>query len=420
MTGQAYPLARRGLLAGALAALAAPRPAQASTRVLIGLPPPGPLGQAMEGLGDHLLSATGLADPAGNRVISPWSVHAALGLLALGARGKTGHDFASRLGAAADDPRHLAEALHAAADILAQASTAEARLHRAEAAWVRKELTFQTEWQDLARSALGAEGQPLDFAAAAAAQTVNDWAAHATEGMITNLLDRLPEDADLVLGSAIHFAGHWASPFDAAETVAAPFRTAAGTTSDVPMMRSERPVLYGAAGLGHAVVLPYAGSRIAMLVATARQPEDTPAFLDVLHKQGVTGWLRSLWFAATGPMQLRLPRFGFDSGADLLPALNGIGLGGLLGSGADLAGITGSNVTVSAVRQRASIRVDEGGTVAAAATAVIASRSARVDQPAFSADRPFVFLIGTWEFAADAAFLPLFLGYVGDAAHAQA
>lgn len=419
MTGRAYPLSRRGMLAGALgAALASARPARAGLGVR--LPSPGPLGHAMEGLGDRLLSATGLADPGGNQMISPWSVHAALGLLALGARGQTGRDFASRLGAAGDDSRHLADALHGAAGILAQASTAEARLHRAEAAWVRKDLAFLKEWQELARSALGAEGQPLDFASAEAVQRVNDWAARATEGTITDLLDRLPADADLVLGSAVHFAGRWASPFDAAATAPAPFHTTDGKTSDVPMMQSERPVLYARGEPGHAVVLPYAGGRIAMVLATALQPEQSSAFLGVLHKQGVTGWLRSLWFFATGPMQLRLPRFGFDSGADLLPALNGIGHAELLGAGADLAGITGGNVTVSAIRQRARIRVDEGGTVAAAATAVVASRSVQIDRPAFFADRPFVFLIGTWDIGTAAPFLPLFLGYVGDAAHAQA
>lgn len=412
LTYDAGCLTRRAVL---LSALAAAGPARAG--LFAGLPAGSAFSRAMERLGDRLLNAVGLAAPDGNCVLSPWSLHATLGLLGLGARGSTSAALAALLGA---DAKHLAGALHAGRQALATASTDAARVRRGEAAWGRAPLAFQRRWQMAAAKALDMRATALDFAAPEALATVNGWAARATDGAIPTLLEQFPADAAFILTSAIHFAGKWATPFDPAETAPAPFHMLNGGTADAPMMRAERTVLYGQSGPGHAVVLPYAGNRIALLLATARQTEDSAAFLDKLRATGAIGWLRGVAFAPTGPMELRLPRFGFVSGGDRLPAINALGRAPALGRGADLTGITGKRVALDAIIHRASIRVDEQGTVAAAATAAIASRSFVRDAASFIADRPFAFVLATWPGAGGGPFLPLFVGYVGDAAHATA
>jgi serpin B len=397
---------RRALLAAALTAPAL-RPAHAETDAL---PAAGRFGGAMESLGDRLL---GLADQP-NALVSPWSLHAALSLLAFGARGRTATEFAGLLGAGGLDD--LTAQLRGARLALGRASVKGARITRAEAGWVGLPRNFTEGWQVRADRALGTRGRSIDFARPDAARVVNDWASRTTNGAIPVLVEDLPDNADFILVSALHLLGRWTQPFEVARTAPAPFRAASGEETPVPMMRALREARYGRRDQGHAVILPYAGGSAAMLVATAVDPADTPAFLAMLREQGLIAWLRRVPFQPTPRVDLRLPRFAFDSGAELLPKLAGLGFGGVLGADADLSGVTGRRTEIDAILQRVRVAVDERSTEAAAATAVIATRAAlRITE--FSADRPFAFAIGT--LAPRQPFIPLLLGRVGDAARAQ-
>jgi serpin B len=400
---------RRVLLATAAALVAAPA-------VAVSLPRPTRILVAMEQLADRLL-ATGLAaNPSSNLLLSPWSLHATLGLLAFGAHGPTASSLSALLGAG--DPDLLVQSLRAVRGRITRASMPGAAIQRAEGGWVAMPRAFLPDWQKRAGEALGARGRRIDFDGPDAQAAVNGWVARATRGAIPTLLDEMPWGADFILASAVHFDGAWSTPFDPTETVTAPFLRPDGTAIPVPMMRSERPCLHARAQGGHAVLLPYEGGSVAMLLATAEKPEESAAFAALLRQKGAFRYFRSLSFVPVDGLLLRLPRFGFDSGADLLPMLITSGLGQALGAGANFTGVTGRATTVDAILQRARVAVDERGTVAAAATAAIASRSARTDQMEFSADRPFVFAIGTWSDRELGGFVPLFLGHVGDAAHA--
>jgi len=410
---QAAALSRRAVL---LAACGLPLAGNAAAQTIGGgaITTGTPLGRAMERLGDRLLATTGLAQPGGNHLLSPWSIHAALGLLALGARGRTEAELVRLLAGQSGNRWGLAEGLRGARLSLNRASSDATRIRRGETGWARLDRGFLPEWQALARDALNARGRRLNFADPGAVTAINRWASRETLGMIPRIIDELPRETDFVLTSAIHFAGRWAFPFDVANTSPMPFRRAQGGAEEVPMMRGEFDLAYGGAGPGHAVCLPYAGGRMALWLVTAERPDGSPALLETLRGQGLAAYLRAVPFR-NQRTQVMLPRFGFGGGADMLPALNAHGFAPLLGAGADLRGITGRATAVSAVLHQARIGVDERGTVAAAATAVIASRSLRLDLAEFTADRPFAFLLGL-----TSPFLPLFVGYVGDAARAQA
>jgi serine protease inhibitor len=402
-------ISRRALLAATAALVPAPAGA-------VSLPRPTRLLVAMEQLADRLLAAGLAADPTGNLLLSPWSLHATLGLLAFGAQGPTASSLSALLGAG--DPELLVQSLRSVRGQLTRASGPGAAIQRAEGGWVAMPRAFLPAWQERAGAALGARGRRIDFGAPDAQASVNSWIARATRGAIPALLEEMPRGADFILASAVHFDGRWSTPFDPMETAPEPFLRPDGTAPLVPMMRSERDCLYARAQGGHAVLLPYAGGSMMMLLATAEKPAEAAAFGALLREQGAFRYFRSLSFAPVGGLVLRLPRFGFDSGADLLPMLMQSGLQRVLGVGADFSGVTGRATTIDAILQRARVAVDERGTVAAAATAAIASRSARLDQPEFSADRPFVVAIGTWSELERGAFVPLFLGHVGDAANA--
>lgn len=406
-------LSRRTAMAAALG-LALPGAAAAQPPADAGIGPPTPFGRAMERLGDQLLAATGLSQVAGNQLLSPWSIQAALGLLGLGARGRTEAELVRLLSGQRGDHATLAQALRGARLALSRVNGESTRIRRGEAGWARLDRGFLPEWQDLAREALNTRGRRLNFADPRAVPAINAWAGRETQGMIPRIVEALPSETEFLLTSAIHFEGRWANPFDPETTSARPFLQPQGGAAEVPMMRGEFDLAYGTAGPGHAVRLPYAGGRMALWVVTAERPEGSLALLTMLRQQGLNAYLRSVPFR-TQRVQVSLPRFGFGGGADMLPALNTNGFANLLGGTADLRSITGRATAASAVLHQARIAVDERGTVAAAATAVIASRAMRLDIAEFTADRPFAFVLGL-----TGPFLPVFMGYVGDAHRAQA
>lgn len=406
-------LSRRAALVGGLG-LALPRIAVGQPSGVDGIAPSTPFGRAMERLGDQLMTATGLSQADSNQLLSPWSIQAALGLLGLGARGRAEAELVRLLSGQRGDHEMLAQALRGARLALARASSEGAQLRRAETGWARLDRGFLPEWQDLAREALNTRGRRLNFADPRAIPVINAWSARETAGMIPRIVEDLPSETDFLLTSAIHFEGRWANPFDPATTSPRPFLRPQGGDVEIPMMRGEFDLAYGAAGPGHAVRLPYAGGRMALWVVTAERPDGSAALLANLRQQGVNSYLRSVPFRVQR-VQVSLPRFGFGAGADMLPALNANGFANLLGGTADLRSITGRATAASAVLHQARIAVDERGTVAAAATAVIASRAMRLDIAEFTADRPFAFVLGL-----TGPFLPVFMGYVGDAQRAQA
>ena len=365
-------------------------------------PAPAPIGAAVGALGDALLRGAALLPRPAGHVFSPFNLHATLGLLALGARGRTATEFAALLGARGGVDRLAALLARGRAAV----ADAEPGITQGYAAWASRRRRFEDDWRDLARQALAPRVGRLDFAAPGAVPTLNAWASRATRGEIPVIVDRLPAEAELVLAGAIHFAGTWQTPFPAADTAPAPFRRLDGTAADVQMMRATMTVGYGAAGLGHAVRLPYRGGRLALWIAAAKRPEDSGAFLSSLAEGGTTTWLRALAMRQSRT-QVSMPRLSLSAGGETLPLLRQAGFGRVLDG--DFSGILGRPIRPSEILHRARIRIDEKGTVAAAATAVVATRSLQ-EVEEFTADRPCVFVLGLAE-----PWLPLFMGYVGDA-----
>ena len=107
-----------------------------------------------------------------------------------------------------------------------------------------------------------------------------------------------------------------------------------------------------------------------------------------------------------------MPRFEFESGFSLKEALAALGMADAFSEQADFSGMTGQrDLFISEVVHKAFVSVDENGTEAAAATAVIMKLTAAVEEPVeVTMDRPFVFLIRDLETGAI-----LFVGRVVDA-----
>ena len=343
-----------------------------------------------------------LASDATDTVFSPLSVASALTLAWFGARGQTAAELGDVLHLT--DPRQAAAALRAAAELAAPDQAAGPVTFRApNTVWLQAGLPISAEFTARLRDA-AAELVAADFAGApdAARKQVNRVIAEQTAGKITDLLapGSIGSLTRLVLASAVYLKARWAEPFAESATRDAPFypdgpdRPAA----TVRMMRGTASRAYLRGDGYQAVVLPYRGTSLAMAVVLPDGPLSglRAAIAGGGGPGGPGGPGRLLAGASRARVALSLPRFRLTAGFELIPALQRLGIRQAFGDQADFSGMTGDQrVPISAVAHKAYVHVDENGTEAAAATAIVAQAMAAFRSPpvTMTVDRPFLFTI---------------------------
>jgi serpin B len=236
---------------------------------------------------------------------------------------------------------------------------------------------------------------------------VNGWVSERTRGLIPSILYRPLERAGLVALNALYFNDRWKTAFDPKNTRPAPFRPVAGDAVEVAMMHLGDQRLRFRQDEGFvAVDLPYTSERFSLVIVTSK---DKP--LDVAGFAPVAGWMAGRDFKEL-PGDVALPKFAMSASAELLDALDAMGL--MPGRMSDTAfeGLTPVPTDIVQILQRTVIRMDESGTEAAAATAVIglarAARPEPADRVRMVVDKPFLFALRERD-----SGLILLAGYVG-------
>lgn len=374
------------------------------------------------------------SEPGENLFCSPHSISVALAMTYAGARGETATQMADTLHYTLGDDLHEAiEALAAELDARSESETGEGErasegddgdpfeLNVVDAVWGQADYPFREEYLATLEDHYGAGLREVDFASdpEGARETINEWVEDRTEDKIDELLPEgaITDLARLVLTNAIYFQASWANQFDEDRTEDRPFTALDGSTTDVPTMGQSESFPYAEVD-GHQVIeLPYVGDDVGMVVVLPAEGE-FEAFessLDVDRFDDLVGELEAQEGA------IHLPKFEFDAGFALAEVLSELGMPLPFDpNDADFSGIadleeTGENLFVHDVYHDAYIAVDEDGTEAAAATAVVAgTTSAPADPFEMVVDRPFLFAIR--DRPTDTV---LFLGRVVDAGEAQ-
>ena len=353
-----------------------------------------------------------------NVVVSPASVALALAMARAGARGETAEQMDAvlrRFGAdeLASWPAALDAALAARSGTFRDqdGSDLEVTLRIANAPFAQRGLALEEAYLQALASRFGAGLRLVDYIAATedARQTINAWVDEQTEQRIPELLvpGVLTPLSRLTLVNAIYLKAPWRTPFIAEATAPAPFTRLDGSVVEVPTMAVGAGFRYASGAGWRAVELPYLGDQLALTIIV---PDDLTSFEAGLDGAGLEAIVTAL---ADRTVDLALPRFGIETKAPLGPALRALGMPAAFEpTEADFSGITtAEELFIHDVVHPANIDVDEKGTEAAAATAVVMGvTAAPIDPPVtFRADRPFVFALRDLETGA-----VLFLGRVTD------
>ncbi len=339
------------------------------------------------------------ADTSGNLFFSPFSIDIALSMLYGGAEGETEAQLAAALGVDGEDAWH--DNLAAlTADLCGEHHRAYS-LYAANATWGQEGVPFLDDFATLMDATYGAPIEEVDFMgdASGAADDINAWVADQTQGYIDPLFE--PNDIDaftrLVLANAIYFEADWATQFDTGDTYDQDFTLADGDTASVPMMHATEDYHLAVVDGARLLEMPYEDDELSMVVVLPDEVDGLPALEAALTAEQLADWTDQLHEAE---VIVTLPTFELHHELPLRENLQALGITDAFD--VDLADFTGivdaadmaDNYYVSAARHKAYVKVDEEGTVAAAATGIaVSDLSAAPSENEFTADHPFLFLI---------------------------
>ncbi|KAL6654037.1 hypothetical protein ACP70R_007502 [Stipagrostis hirtigluma subsp. patula] len=376
---------------------------------------------------------------SGNVAFSPVSVHAALALVAAGARGATRAQLLAFLGAPSAEA--LAGFGRRVADrVLADRSDSGGpRVLFGGGVWVDASRGGLTEaFPDVAAECYKSEAQTVSFAKekAEAVKMINDWVKKATDNLIDTIISPNDIDAatDLVLANAVYFKGAWLEPFNHYFTRRGDFHLLDGGHAEAKFMtgsrwldvacmdgfkvlklpykpgqlsrgqlKRRRDQLDGGAATGEDS--PWAeGTRYSMFVFLPDSRDGIATMVDVVTASpafmyGILAEMKERY------VSLELPKFEVSfSCDDLKSTLRRLGLslpfsaeaGDLRGmcKGDDVAGGPRRPTFVNKVAHTAIVKVNESGTEAVAVTVALRGGGGPPsDMVEFVADHPFTFFI---------------------------
>jgi len=334
----------------------------------------------------------------GNVFFSPYSISSALGMTYLGARAETASEMAAvlrfnlpleMLGKAFQS---ITEDLNSS-NMSGMETGDPFNLAISNNLWVQNNFNLLFTYTTAASLFFNASVESLDFTGdpEGSRETINNWVA---ENTMDKILDLIPEgvlsaETRLVLTNAVYFKASWQHPFYESSTTRADFHLIDGSITEVPMMNQTREFRYANTEEWAAVSLDYAGGNATMLIIL---PENISRFEENLNISNLQTINESL---SSQNLRLTMPKFEFSQSMSLNDILQSMGMEAAFNNDADFSGITGQrDLYISDVIHKAFVKVDEEGTEAAAATAVVMSLQYIPEPPAeLNLNRPFLFFI---------------------------
>jgi len=326
-----------------------------------------------------------------NIFFSPYSIFVALSMAYEGARGNTSAQMYNLLNFFQNDSATQGS-FAKIYNLLNQKQTGY-KINTANAFWIQQNYPFLPDYINILENYYLAEANELDFSKnVEAAKIINSWIENQTNGKIKDMIDpgALSEFTRLVLTNAIYFKGLWENPFDPKYTSQADFNINSSETIKVDMMSlSDSTFNYTETDELQFLKLPYQGNDLSMIVILPK--ENNVSIVDsLLNTVNIEDWNSSL---NETKINVDIPKFKFKTEYNLNNILTKMGMIDAFSEDyADFSGMDGTkNLFISDILHKAYVEVNEEGTEAAAATAVIITTG--MTTTTFNADHPFVFLI---------------------------
>ncbi len=355
----------------------------------------------------------------GNVFFSPYSISSAVAMAYEGARGETAEQIQSVFHFPKDDS--LRREAFVKVNNFINKKDKKYQLCLANALWAQKDYVFTPDYFSLIKNYYDGNATNLDFKAdpGNSCLIINEWIEERTNGKIKDLIPGLDRLTRLVLTNAIYFKGFWLKQFKKSYTQEEEFSVSADNRIKVPMMHlsgEEANFNYLETPDFQILELPYEGNELAMLILLPKG-DNLQVLEESLSLEKLSEWKRQL---RNQEIDVYLPKFKFENKYFMRQDLKSLGVLAAFTPGidfegeADFSGMTGKrDLHIDEIVHQAFIEVNEEGTEAAAATAVmmLAGKGMSMPPKIFKADHAFIFIIQDKEMGNI-----LFMGRVSDPA----
>lgn len=324
-----------------------------------------------------------------NLFFSPYSLSAALAMTYAGARGRTADEMAKVLHFGQGNGFHQDFGL--LEKQLKTRNSGGCKFLIANAIWRQEGLELLSDYLTIVRKDYGGNVYEVDFRQVEEARlTINGWVSDQTQKRIPDLIPPgiLHSGTPLVLTNAIYFKGKWQSEFRKEHTNDRPFQTTGTTSVMVPTMFQHSKMQYAQDENVQALEMSYSDGNLSMIILLPNKQ------MGIDGIEWTTGKIISL-ISEFAPVELDVyvPKFQLRSKYMLEEDFAAMGMPTAFGDDADFSGM-GADLCIAHIIHEAFVDVNEEGTEAAAATAVIMrAKSMPVREIEFRADHPFLFLI---------------------------
>ena len=350
----------------------------------------------------------------GNMFFSPTSMFAAFSALYEGARENTADQMQQVFGFEPDLQARYNDAVRLMSSV--NRDDQNATLGMANALWPALWFAPYDSYVDAVRNVYLADVERVNFTDdgdSGGINRINAWASENTNERITKVLKQDDVDADtaLVITNAIHFKGTWVTPFQEEDTVELDFwkNSTESVRADF-MYISEGEFDYASLDGIKIIRMPYNGDRLSMLVILPNGRDGIGSLEETISAEQIEQWTQSM--RKEKKVMFLMPKFTMGTSYNLSTYLKNLGMTDAFDSIlADLSGIApvtpDRNLYVYKAVHKAYVDVNEGGTEAAAVTAVVAATTSGSKD--FIAKHPFIFIIQDDESGAI-----LFMGRLSD------
>lgn len=316
-----------------------------------------------------------------NCVLSPCSILTALAMTENGADGETLRQFEEVLGMPCGTLNaYLKDCFANEGEEVASANSV----------WLRDEadLKLKEDYQKLIQELFAAEIFTAPFDEQTVEQ-VNAWVSEHTKERIQQIVDTL-EDASTVLINALSFDAKWEIPYGPNSVKGGFFTASDGTAQEVEML-SGKENAYLDDGMATGFIKPYEGGKYSFVALLPNEGTDVQTYLASLTGSGLLNLIRN---ASQEQVTATMPKLRTETALRLSGQLPGMGLTSAFTAAADFSRMADAAQHIDEVIHKTYLSIDEEGTEAAAATAVIMTKSARpVMGLTVTLDRPYLMAI---------------------------
>jgi serpin B len=335
-----------------------------------------------------------------NIFFSPYSVSVALAMTYVGASGETAKQMKNALHFCCSGRKMASILGNLSSSVTDNPFAEKTSILLANSLWGQEDYPFLPEYVNFVRDTFSARVESVNFIknTEKVRQEINEWVENKTENKIKDIIAKgvLSPLSQLVLVNAIYFKSPWLEKFD--KNLTEKNAVFFGLEKDFKVDMMQNTATYKIAFLETLKILkmPYEGGNFAMYVILPNKKggiKDIEPLLDVKH---LDSWISD---TSSKKVKVKFPRFRIENGYGLVAMFKKMGATDAFVPGeADFSGMDGTNyLYISEIIHKAFCDIDEQGTEAAAATAVVVVAFSAPLEPEevyeFTADHPFIFLI---------------------------